>query len=177
MALLRWWCVCMWGDGVAFSFPYHHPSLVGTVSDFGQELHSCCYSSWSVQNKLWRFLASYNEKRPLNAREHIPTLSLTHQSEWMNEHMLVLLVEINLKALKKAQLKIYLFKFLTSKKILESFISKVLLWNSRTVLVSYFWHPWGFNSKLWAFFSLELEKETKNYMGKPTAHLGWIHRD
>lgn len=31
--------------------------------------------------------------------------SLTYQSEWVNEHMLVLLVEINLKALKKAQLK------------------------------------------------------------------------
>lgn len=70
---------------------------------------------------------SYNEKRLLNARECIQTFSLTYQSEWVNEHMLVVLVEINLKALKKVQSKIYLFKFLISKEILECFINKVLL--------------------------------------------------
>lgn len=136
-----------------------------------------CSSSWCVQNKLWRLLASYNEKRPINARGCICPFSLTYQSKGMNQHMLVLLAEINPKALKRAELKIYLFKFLTSEEILECFINKVLLWNSQTVLVSCFWHPWEFNSKLWAFFSLELEKETKSYMGKQTAHLRWIHRD
>lgn len=48
----------------------------------------------------------------------------------MNEHLLVLLTGINLKALKKGQFKINLFKFLSFKEKLMCFINKALLQRS-----------------------------------------------
>lgn len=156
-----------------FVSPSHHASLVGSVLMVTRNFRAAALRP-SVFKITCEVLTSCSEGRAPKLETKVLILTVW-MDEWMNT---CLCFSLKLKSWKKDNnSKINFFKFLTSKEKLRCFTSKALLQNDWAVLVNSVWHSWEFYSKLWAFLSLGFEEETKQYMSKPAACLGWIQRD